>query len=123
MAKASLEINKLILPVYIGVTSEERKEKQQVEINIKIDFITIPLGCESDKIKDTFCYENIVNIIRTLCNDQEFHLIEHLGSIIHKTIKSNLPSCELTVKLCKKPKIENLEGNCCFTIYYTNSSL
>ena len=117
MTKSILEINKLILPILIGVDKLERLKPQAIEFNISLEFHQTPKACESDNINDAVCYDKLVTLIEGFCSKKEFHLIEHLGYLLHQYLQTNLPSAKLKLQVCKTPPIKAIKGNCCFTIY------
>ena len=116
MIKSILEINKLSLPIRIGVEEQERSQAQIIEFNLVIEFNQLPQACHSDRIEDAICYANIVDKIKKFCQDKEFKLIEHLGFLLHKYLENLLPNNKLKLQICKTPPIAEIKDNCCFTI-------
>jgi dihydroneopterin aldolase len=119
MLKSILEINKLILPIHIGVSSSERAKAQDIEFNITIEFASILKACDTDLIDDAICYEKMVNSIKAFCLGKEFHLIEHLAYANHQYLQNLFPIDKLKLQVCKKPPIKEIHANCCFTIVDT----
>jgi 7,8-dihydroneopterin aldolase/epimerase/oxygenase len=114
---STLQINKLVLPINIGVTTEERATPQDIEFNITIHFTSLPKACSSDHINDTICYASLVETIKSLCSNKEFHLIEHLCSSVYEQIKLSLsPTDILDLQVCKTPPLAEVHDNCCFSI-------
>ncbi len=113
-----LEIKQLRLKMAIGVTDEERSKMQDVEFNITINFESTPLGCKSDKITDTLCYDNLTQEIKTFCLNNKFHLIEHLSFELYNHIKAHhlYSKDKLALQVCKFAPVEEIKGQCCFTI-------
>ena len=111
-----LEINKLIIPIIIGVGSEERSNRQDIEINIKITFDDLPKACLSAQIEETICYDKLVKIINEFCGKNQFLLIEELAYKLHQYLKQNFVPAKLELQICKNPPIEQIKENCCFTI-------
>lgn len=113
-----LEINKLALDLFIGAEVLERSQLQEIECNISIYFSSIPKGCFSGKIDDTICYDELVKLIKDFCLNREFNLIEELCLVLFQLLKSKLPNKEdkLKLEIYKKPPINAVKGNCCFTI-------
>ncbi len=116
--KYILEVNQFILPISIGVSAEERSNPQDISFNITIEFASKPIACESSDIGDTVCYAKLTKIIERFCLSKEFYLIEQLANAIHQEIKrSFLTSMDkLSVKVQKKPPLEKIKGNCCFSV-------
>jgi len=111
-----LEINKLIIPVIIGVGLEERSNRQDIEINIKITFDDLPKACLSAEIEETICYAKLVENINEFCSNNQFLLIEELAYKLHRYLKQNFVPEKLELQICKNPPIEQVKANCCFTI-------
>src|SRR6185312_9982306 len=108
---AQIKINGLELQVNLGWPSGERKKLQIVKLDVAIDFPTPPLGCVTDELTDTYCYDALITVIKTYVAEQHFRLLEHLGKEIHQVIKENLPAnFRVHIQLTKKPAILNLTG-------------
>ena len=117
MIRSILEINKLILPVVIGVGKEERAIAQKIEFNLTIKFVSLPIACKSDNLIDAICYDNLVKLIKEFCLNKEFKLIEHLCFALHQHLKNSLNlESQLKLQICKSPPIAEIKGNCCFVI-------
>jgi dihydroneopterin aldolase len=123
MAKrCSLIIDNLITHAHIGVTEEERKNDQQISWKIELYFASLPIGCVNDRLENTICYDNIANIVNTLCVAKSYHLIEHLCYQAYLQIKKSIDSQILiTVTISKVPlgtlpykaifMVSDIEGN------------
>lgn len=74
-------IRDLLLKCVIGINSQERKEKQEVLINIEL-VCDIQKACQSDKIEETVNYRTIKKAIITLVEKSSFFLIEKLAEEI-----------------------------------------
>lgn len=116
MVNSSLEINGLVVRVKLGLTEEERAKPQNVDLDIIMNFDELPEACNSDYIEDTLCYANLAKIVKEFCVNKEFKLIENLSFSIYKLLKPYVKG-SLKVKICKKPPIKEIKGNCCFSIY------
>lgn len=111
----SLFINALEVQVYLGWTNKERLKKQTVYLDVAISFHHMPKACHTDHLDDTFCYKDLINIIRKKIASIKFNLIEHLTCEIHKIIKDALPfKTKLDVSITKHPKIKGLNGGVSF---------
>ena len=117
MAKSKLEINGLNLKIKLGLTEQERLKSQNVEFYISIEFQTIPKACNSDTIEETICYDNLVKLIQNFCEGKEFKLIEYLCNSLYQYLKTIYLEHQIKLKICKKPPIKEIHGQCCFSIY------
>ncbi len=116
--KYILEINQFVLPIAIGAEAEERSNPQDIAFKIVIEFVSKPLACESNDIADAVCYAKLIELIERFCMNKEFYLIEQLASVLHQQVKGALlsPIDKLSLKVQKKPPLEKIKGNCCFTV-------
>lgn len=111
-----MTLNGLKLSVNLGWPQGERKKTQIVSLDVIIAFPHPPLGCTTDQLKDTHCYDALINIIKKNVADRDFRLLEHLGYEIHRIIKENLPAdFNVHINLTKKPAILNLTGGVTFS--------
>jgi 7,8-dihydroneopterin aldolase/epimerase/oxygenase len=102
-----LQIKQLELMVHLGWPEEERKEKQQIYIDIDIFFPEPPKACETDSLDDTICYDELIKKIKHKIDAQSFKLIEHLAKVIYSEIKTAIP-VDIMVHVYKNPNIEGL---------------
>lgn len=116
MNKATLEINNLVLPLNIGLTEQERSVPQDININIKITFNSLPKACYSDNIDETICYERLVTLIKEFCKNNQFKLIENLTFKLHNYIQGLISDNSVELTISKKPPIDSIKGNCSFTL-------
>ena len=73
--QTSLELQDLRFKIFIGCNEDEKILQQEIQIYIKISFATPPLGCQTDVLNDTLCYDEVVGLIRNVCNLRHYHLI------------------------------------------------
>ncbi|HQP10339.1 MAG TPA: dihydroneopterin aldolase [Candidatus Omnitrophota bacterium] len=97
---ATIRITNLKLRAFIGTEIRERKRKQKITVNIKIDFDeTRP--CESDDIKDAVDYQIITRAIIEKVENSRFFLIEKLAKAILDIVMRHPLVREATVRLDK----------------------
>lgn len=96
-----LSLNAITLPVCLGVSEEERQNNQNVRIDIQIYMDTPIDACTTDDIVDTFCYDEMLQIVENTCQSQEFHLIEHLCYKIHISVKKVVHNHGVRIKVQK----------------------
>jgi dihydroneopterin aldolase len=95
----------------LGWPDDERLRKQQVLLDIKLQFPADPKACTTDNLDDTCCYRALIDSLRGKLHDKKFHLIEHVTYEIYQQLKSDTPAQTLIhVSLSKKPLIEGLGG-------------
>mgnify|MGYP001597833778 CR=1 FL=1 len=111
-----MQLNGLELSVNLGWPQGERKKTQIVSLTVIICFPTPPLGCTSDQLTDTYCYDSLIQSIKNGLADRDFRLLEHLGYEIHRIITENLPpDFKIHISVTKKPAILNLTGGVTFS--------
>lgn len=97
---ASITICDLVTDVFLGVTDEEKLCAQQVRWQVVIHFATAPVGCSSDNIADTVCYDQIAKLIAELAAAKKYNLLEHLASSAMGQIKQII-SAQVTLSVSK----------------------
>ena len=70
----------MTLPCRIGVTEEERAERQRLRFNLRIE--VRPDSPREDKIAEVVDYGRLVARIRGVCAQSEFRLLESLSERI-----------------------------------------
>ncbi len=73
-------LSDLTLPCCIGVTEEERAQRQRLRFNIQLE--TRPEPPREDKITEVVDYGPLVARIRKVCAEAEFRLLESLAGRI-----------------------------------------
>jgi dihydroneopterin aldolase len=77
----SIVLNGIELRGRCGVTAEERTIGQTLSVDVRLD--PQPLGAgESDELGDTVNYSQIVNYVREVVEEGEFHLLERLATVL-----------------------------------------
>lgn len=93
-----LTINRLRLTVHLGYENGERKTPQPVEVDIKLFFPELTEASINDD-GNFSCYDKISHVIKKLCDEKEFRLIEYLGKEIYNAIR---PTVDNEVKIMVK---------------------
>jgi len=108
-----LKLHDLALNLRLGWPDEERRCKQTVSVSIILKFPAMPMGCETDDLTGTICYDQLTKTITTQCEKKSYKLIEHLAYDIYNQVKASHPiDCQVSVS--KQPPIENLHGGATF---------
>lgn len=97
---ATIHIKNLRLRTIIGVNDWERDHKQDVVINVHIQFDPAK-SIASDNLKDTVDYKNITKQIIKQVEASKFYLIERLADMILSIVMENPLVREATVKIDK----------------------
>ncbi len=84
----------------IGVNDEERREKQDVTINVVIFAELLEAG-KSDRFEDTVDYRAIKKQILAMVEDSGFHLIEALADAVAQICLRNPKVAEVQVRVEK----------------------
>lgn len=106
---SKLALQNLELQVALGVSEKEQSQPQTVFLDLEIIFEKPPLGCSSDSIFDTICYDDLVKKIRHFCQNKSFHLIEYLGAQLLALIKNIIVSpAAINLSIKKNPPITGL---------------
>ena len=107
--KRKVIIKNLILNIFIGIHSFEKKKKQRVRFNIEV--ITDPNVKPDNKDLSTILnYEEIVNKIKLLVKKQHHELIEDLAENIFKIIFHNKLVKKTNIKIEKLDILKNSES-------------
>ena len=109
---SSLSINDLELKVSLGWSKEERAKTQTIKLSLQLNFESPPLGCKTDELSETYCYDALIKKIETYLTAKSFRLIEHLAHTIYQFTKETIDQpILLTVCITKKPLINTLLGD------------
>lgn len=96
----NLEIKNLRLRTVIGIYDWERKNQQDIVINIKARFLA-PDAMSSDDIADTYDYKQLTKAIIAYVEGSAFQLIEKLAAGILELVMSDLRVTQASVKVDK----------------------
>lgn len=113
-----LSLQQLRILVRLGCSAEERLVPQYVSFDVQIRFYTPPEGCFTDALEQTVCYAELSQTIKSVCERQEYQLIEKLGWDVYTAVRNFLPQpCLLRVSANKEhPPVAHLEGGATFTV-------
>jgi len=97
---ATIRITNLKLRTIIGINDWERKHKQDVMINIKMEF-DASKSIESDAIADTVDYKVITKHIIKEVESSDFQLLEKLTQLVLNIVMEHPQVQEATVRVDK----------------------
>ena len=78
---ATIRITNLKLRAVIGINDWERDNKQDVVINITLNY-DASKAAESDRVEDTIDYKTLTKKIIRLVENSQFYLLEKLAEVI-----------------------------------------
>ena len=97
---ATIRITNLRLRTIIGIYDWERKDKQDVIINVTMEIET-PKAVKSDRIKDTVDYKKITKKIIQAVEASKYYLIEKLAGKILEIVMKESRINKATVRVDK----------------------
>jgi len=107
--KRKVIIKNLVLNIFIGIHSFEKKKKQKVRFNIEV--ITNPFVEPNNKDLTTILnYEEIINKIKILVKKEHHELLEDLAENIFTIIFQNNLAQKVKIKIEKLEIIKNSES-------------
>ena len=107
--KRKVIIKNLVLNIFIGIHSFEKKKKQKVRFNIEV--ITNPFVEPNNKDLTTILnYEEIINKIKILVKKEHHELLEDLAENIFTIIFQNNLAQKAKIKIEKLEIIKNSES-------------
>ena len=97
---ATIRVTNLRLRTIIGINDWEREKKQDIIINITIQF-DAGQSSDSDNIEDTIDYKTLTKKIIQTAENSQYFLLEKLGDVILNIILEHPLVHEATVKIDK----------------------
>lgn len=109
----SLSIDKLALPVHLGVTEAERAEPQTVYADVRLLFPTIPNANHTDAA-EFLCYDTLCQALLKVAQEKPVQLIEFLLGELYRCARAHVSahvSAEVKLHLkLHKPLPQTLVG-------------
>lgn len=81
-----LRIDRLAVPVHLGVTEDERREPQTVYVSVRLYYPTIPSG------RDYQCYDSLCQSLLEEARQKPVELIETLIMDLYRCLRRQIPS-------------------------------
>ena len=97
----SITINNALFSCNLGVTEQERKEKQPIQMNI-ILFLDLKPAGKTDDLKKTVNYSEVYKKVKLMVEKRSYNLIEALAEEISKKLLADFPVQKVTLTI-KKP--------------------
>ena len=107
--------------VHLGCSDQEKFNPQLVSLNIELYFKSLPEGAKNDRLEDTVCYSDLVQNVKSFCQNRKFNLIEHLTREIYKVVEEPLKQQRsLVAFICVTghkmlPPVPDIHGGITFT--------
>ncbi len=98
--RATIRVTNLALRTIIGFDRWERTKKQDVVINLEIEFDP-RRAVRTDALKDTLNYKKIKREVIALVEKSRFRLLERLAGKIVETVMKNPRALSATVRVDK----------------------
>ncbi len=99
-----IRINDLKIRTIIGTKPWERKNKQELIINIGLEY-EASKACGSDQIKDAIDYETLVKAVSSAVKSSQYRLLEKLAAKVLAVIMVNKKVESAWVRLDKPQAI------------------
>ncbi len=93
-------ISDLAARCIIGVNEEERREKQDVMINITL-YANLSKPCQNDQFKDTVDYRSIKKRVVKMVEESKYFLVEALAEAVARICLSDPKVVETKVRVEK----------------------
>lgn len=106
--RADIVVNKLRVPVLIGVPDEEREKPQDIKVSLTIETRT-GLGALHDEIEGTIDYFEVTEEVKKLVAERPRKLIETLAEEIANLVVTQFGAAAVRVEI-EKPILMNCEG-------------
>jgi dihydroneopterin aldolase len=116
--RSVLEFKDARLGVHLGVGVEERAERQDVALGVRIRFAEPPQACATDRLEGTVCYAALIDAARALVLERSFHTLEHLAHELAGCVRERVPpTCSVRLTVTKlKPPVADLPSGVRFSL-------
>jgi D-erythro-7,8-dihydroneopterin triphosphate epimerase len=114
--EAKIRVSGLRLRTFIGFNDEEREKKQDVVIDIEIDYL-VPAGVFDDEVADALNYRTITKRVIRLVEEGRFLLLEKLVADVLEVCSdhSDIVRSEVTIQ---KPHALRFADSVSLTLEY-----
>lgn len=113
-----LELAGLRSRVRLGHESRERVVPQEVVMSVAVEFEAPPRACDTDRLEDTVCGDELCRALVRVCESRPYALIEHLAKRLYDAVCALVRvNARVELELIKvAPPIAGLEGGMRFVI-------
>ena len=102
-------INNLILNMHIGVTSEERRKKQRIIVNLEIE-VQPNHNWKEDNIDNVLSYIDVINGVEKITEMKHFKLVETFAEYIAEYCLSFDQSRNVKVSIQKPDVLDDIKS-------------
>jgi len=85
---------------HVGITQEERRQKQRLRIDLELSLLLARAG-ESDSVEDTIDYAAVSSQVKKTVEDRPFVLVEALAEAVAQAILKRFRPKEVRVRVKK----------------------
>ena len=105
-----LALRDILCMCHIGVTEEERRERQRLEVDLEI-YADLEAAARTGKLKETIDYREVCEAVRGMLESGTFRLIEAAAAGILDLVLERFPVRRAVVRVCKfvLPKVGHVE--------------
>ena len=89
------------MEVFLGITREERMQKQKILVTCVFEFDALKAS-NSDDINDTFDYYELYQWFKDFPEDREFNLLERLHAVMLRQMEAKFKGLENIQLIIKK---------------------
>ncbi|HEX9428385.1 MAG TPA: dihydroneopterin aldolase [Candidatus Polarisedimenticolia bacterium] len=95
-----LSLHAILCRVHIGVTDEERRERQKIEVDLDLRCDLEPAARSGD-LRATLDYREVCEAVRGFLEDGRFHLVEAAAGGVADLVLTRFAARRVTVRLRK----------------------
>lgn len=105
-----LALSGILCLCHIGVTEEERRERQKIEVDLEL-FADLEEAGRSGDLRKTIDYREVSEAVRGLLEDGTFHLVEAAARGVLDLVLSRFPIRRAVVRVRKfvLPEVGHVE--------------
>jgi dihydroneopterin aldolase len=105
-----LALSGILCLCHIGVTEEERRERQKIEVDLEL-FADLEEAGRSGDLRKTIDYREVSEAVRGLLEDGTFHLVEAAARGVLDLVLSRFPVRRAVVRVRKfvLPEVGHVE--------------
>ena len=105
-----LALRDILCMCHIGVTEEERRERQRIEVDLEL-FADLEEAGRTGILKQTIDYREVCEAVRGLLEAGTFHLIEAAAAGVLDLVLRRFPVARAVVRVRKfvLPKVAHVE--------------